>query len=96
MIRFNIIKLATLIFSGLTVSACSSFGYYMDLMSGHSELLEEQKPVIEILADKKTTPKLRKLLKTSQNIRNFATKSLHLPENDIWSGKREPHESTVI
>lgn len=84
MIRFNIIKLAILIFFGLTVSACSSFGYYMDLMSGHSELLEQQKPVIEILADKKTTPKLRQLLETSQSIRDFATKSLHLPENNSY------------
>ena len=56
----------------------------MDLMSGHSELLEQQKPVSEILADKTTTAKLRELLETSQNIRDFATKSLYLPENDSY------------
>ena len=78
------IKYAFLIFSLLTVSACSSFGYYMDLMAGHSELMEQQKPIKEILADKEIKPKLRELLETSQNIRNFATKSLHLPENDSY------------
>lgn len=84
MIRLNIIKLAILVISAITVSACSSFGYYMDLMSGHSELLDQQKPIKEILANKETKPKLRKLLETSQNIRDFATKSLYLPDNDSY------------
>ena len=79
MIRFTF-----LLFSALTVSACSSFGYYLDLMAGHSELLEQRKPVADILADKETKPKLRKLLKTSQKIRDFASKELHLPENDSY------------
>ncbi|MDH5371031.1 MAG: aminopeptidase, partial [Gammaproteobacteria bacterium] len=67
-----------------TVSACTSFGYYMDLMAGHSELLEQQKPVTEILAEKDIKPKLRKLLEMSQDMRDFASKSLHLPENDSY------------
>ena len=73
-----------LLFGALTVSACSSFGYYMDLMAGHSELLEQRKPVSEIIADKETSSKLRKLLIKSQNIRNFASKELDLPENDSY------------
>ena len=84
MTRPNIIKFAVLIFTALTVSACSSFGYYMDLMAGHSELLEQRKPVSELIEDKGTTSKLRKLLKTSQNIRDFASKELDLPENDSY------------
>lgn len=84
MTRFRSIKYSILIFSSITVSACSSFGYYMDLMSGHNELLEKQKPITDILADDKTKPKLRELLETSQNIRDFATKSLYLPDNDSY------------
>lgn len=80
----NIIKYSILILSTFTVSACSSFGYYMDLMAGHSELLEQRKPISEILADKETKPKLRKLLETSQDIRDFASKELDLPENDSY------------
>lgn len=78
------IRKLVLIFSALTVSACSSFGYYMDLMAGHSELLEQRKPVAEIIEDKATDQKLRDLLKTSQEIRNFASKDLDLPENDSY------------
>ena len=73
-----------LVFGALTVSACSSFGYYVDLMAGHSELLEQRKSVSEIIEDKETSSKLRKLLTKSQKIRNFASKELHLPENDSY------------
>ena len=82
--RRKIIKYSVLILGALTVSACSSFGYYMDLMAGHSALLEQQKPVSEILADNNTEPKLRQLLQTSQKIRDFASKVLYLPENDSY------------
>lgn len=67
-----------------TVSACTSFGYYMDLMAGHSELLEQKKPITEILENKKTTSKLRKLLEKSQKIRDFASNELDLPENGSY------------
>ena len=77
-------KYVFLMFATVTVSACSSFGYYMDLMEGHSELLEKRKPIKEILADKDTELKLRNLLEKSQDIRDFASKSLHLPENDSY------------
>jgi len=78
------IKKLILMLLGLTVSGCSSFGYYMDLMAGHSELLERRKPVAEIIADEKTSPKLRKLLKTSENIRDFASNNLDLPKNNSY------------
>ena len=83
-LRLKLFKYGTLFFAALTVSGCSSFGYYVDLMAGHNELVEQQKPVSEILASKETRPKLRELLKTSQNIRDFASKNLYLPENDSY------------
>lgn len=73
-----------LIISTLTVSACTSFGYYMDLMAGHSKLLEQQKPVAELVNDENTPKRLRKLLVKSQKIRDFASKRLFLPENDSY------------
>ena len=82
--RPNIIKYSILLLCAFTVSACSSFGYYADLMAGHSELLEQRKSISDIIIDKKTSPTLLKLLKTSQEIRNFASKSLYLPENDSY------------
>ena len=82
--QHKIIKYSILILGTFTVSACSSFGYYMDLMSGHSELLEQQKPISEILANKETESKLRQSLETSQKMRDFASKELHLPENDSY------------
>lgn len=73
-----------IIFTSLSLLGCSSFGYYLDLMEGHSELMEKQQPITDILAAKETKPKLRKLLVSSQKIRNFASKSLYLPQNDSY------------
>lgn len=84
MIRLNIIKYIVLLLSIFTLSGCSTFGYYMDLMAGHNELIEKQKPVSDILASKETSTQLRKLLEKSQNIRDFASKSLYLPDNDSY------------
>lgn len=78
------LKTLILLFSALTVSACSSFGYYLDLMAGHSELLEQRKPVKTLLADEETPEHLRNLLKMSEKMRDFASKELHLPENDSY------------
>ena len=78
------LKFIFLLFSTITVSACSSFGYYMDLMEGHSELMEQRKPVKELLAENETKPELRELLRKSQEIRDFASKSLDLPDNDSY------------
>jgi len=84
MTRIYILKRALILLAALTVSACSSFGYYMDLMAGHSELLEQQKPVSEVIADENTNDNLRIALLKSQKIRDFASKSLYLPENDSY------------
>jgi predicted aminopeptidase len=78
------LRVILIIGSGITVSGCSSFGYYMDLMAGHSELIEHRKPIVDLIASKETRPKLRELLKRSVDIRNFATKILYLPENDSY------------
>lgn len=67
-----------------TVSGCSSFGYYLDLMEGHNELVNQRQPVSELIEKKSTTPKLRSLLKNSQKIREFASNTLYLPENGSY------------
>ena len=56
----------------------------MDLMAGHSELLEQREAVSEILLKKETTVKLRNLLEKSQEIREFSVKELKLPDNDSY------------
>ena len=84
MTRYYILKRVLVLLAASTVSACSSFGYYMDLMAGHSELLEQRKPVSEVIADEKTNNSLRKALQKSQKIRDFASKSLYLPENNSY------------
>lgn len=84
MIHFTANKYIVLLASIFTLTGCSTLGYYMDLLDGHNELVDKQQPVSDILARDDTSEKLRKLLEKSQKIRNYATKSLHLPENDSY------------
>ena len=78
------LKFIFLICTAITLSACSSFGYYMDLMEGHSELMEQRKPIKELLSQNDTKSELRNLLVKSQKMRDFATKRLHLPDNNSY------------
>lgn len=84
MTQFYILKRVLVLLAASTVSACSSFGYYLDLMAGHSELLEQRKPVSEVINDENTNNNLREALLKSQKIRDFASKSLYLPENNSY------------
>lgn len=67
-----------------SVSGCSTLGYYLDLAEGHSELMEKKQAIDDLLVDEELRPELRKMLEKSIKIRNFASKSLYLPENDSY------------
>ena len=46
MLHLKIVKYVSLLLLVLTVSGCSSLGYYLDLMEGHNQLLDQQQPVM--------------------------------------------------
>ncbi len=75
------ISLALLI---LTLSGCSSFGYYLDLMAGHSEMMEKREQVTTVINNENTPAALKNILKNSIKIRDFASKNLYLPENKSY------------
>lgn len=68
----------------LLQSGCSSVGYYAGIMNGHLDLINQSEPVEKLIKDSKTPEKLRNMLITSQKIRDFASNSLYLPENDSY------------
>lgn len=82
--KIKFFKFSAFLLMTSTVSACSSFGYYMDLIEGHNVLIDQRQPVSALIENKSTKPKLRSLLKTSQKMRDFASKILYLPENDSY------------
>ncbi len=80
----QLIPAISLVLLTLTLSGCSSFGYYLDLMEGHSEMMAQRQPISRLLREKNTPPALKIILENSLKIRDFASKNLHLPENDSY------------
>lgn len=68
----------------LLLSGCSSLNYYDQLISGQLQLLRARESVDEVIADQSRDPKLRQRLALSQQARAFASRQLHLPDNQSY------------
>ena len=78
------------------VAGCESLGYYTQAIGGHLGVLGRARPVTEWLADPSTPPELRERLETARRIREFASKSLLLPENGSYLAYAELDRSYVV
>jgi len=67
------------------LSACSTFGYYAQAVSGQLDVLERRQPITRLLQDDTQTPELRDKLETVVRIRRFATTVLELPDNGSYT-----------
>jgi predicted aminopeptidase len=65
----------------LLVVGCQSLAYYAQAIGGHLGVMGRARPVEEVIADPATDPALRQRLETARRIREFASKSLKLPDN---------------
>lgn len=63
------------------LSACSSASYLAQSIGGHLHLLNEARPVRDVIDDPATPPALRARLELSQRLRDFAVSQLGLPDN---------------
>ncbi len=63
---------------------CSSVGYYMQAIGGQMELMRKARPIAEVIADPATGAELKAKLERVMQIRNFASRSLQLPDNESY------------
>lgn len=66
------------------VAGCQSLAYYTQAIGGHFKVLASARPVSDWLADPATPPELKARLETARRIREFASKSLGLPDNGSY------------
>jgi predicted aminopeptidase len=66
------------------VAGCQSLAYYTQAIGGHFKVLASARPVSDWLADPATPPELKARLETARRIREFASKSLALPDNGSY------------
>lgn len=68
----------------LMLGGCSSINYYDQLVRGQLQLLSARESVAGVIADPARDPDLRKRLALSQQARAFASRQLHLPDNQSY------------
>lgn len=91
---FLLLLLFGLIFGGLV--ACSDTGYYLQAIQGHSEILLKRRPIAKVIDDPATTEQLRQRLQLVLDMRDFASRELHLPENGSYRSYADLGRSEVV
>ncbi|MEJ1356932.1 MAG: aminopeptidase [Candidatus Sedimenticola sp. (ex Thyasira tokunagai)] len=80
----------------LSLSGCSSLGYYAQSIGGHLDLMGRSRTIDQLLVDPATGGKLRQRLQRVQEIRRFATEQLRLPDNDSYRSYADLERKAVV
>jgi predicted aminopeptidase len=68
----------------LLLPACSTLSYYAQSITGQVRLMYGREPVQALLANPAIDTGLKRQLRLSQDIRDFASRTLALPDNDSY------------
>jgi predicted aminopeptidase len=63
------------------IAGCSTIGYYAQSVGGHLDMVRRARPVTEVIGDPATPAPLRDRLMLAREMRDFAVRELHLPDN---------------
>ena len=77
----------------LSLSACSTVGYYAHLAHGEYALMHARKPIDDVIADPKTDPALKSKLELAEQARAFASDHLQLPRNRSYTRYADLHRA---
>jgi predicted aminopeptidase len=81
---FRKLLLSGLVLSLLLLSGCGTIGYYYQSVHGHLSLMQQSRPIKELLQEAATDPGLRRRLELVLEVREFASIQLGLPVNDSY------------
>jgi predicted aminopeptidase len=65
----------------VSVAGCSTLAYYAQSIHGHFAMLKAARPIDEVVADPDTAESLKQRLQRAEQMRNFASSELGLPDN---------------
>jgi predicted aminopeptidase len=80
----------------VALSGCSTLGHWTQAASGHLAVLRASRPVADVLADAATAPTLAERLRLSQQMRDFASARLALPDNDSYRRYADLRRPAVV
>lgn len=76
---------AVVVFVVSVVAGCSNLGYYVQSLNGHMAVVNQARPITEVLEDSGTKPAIRQRLAEAQRMRRFASEVLKLPDNRSYT-----------
>jgi predicted aminopeptidase len=87
--------LIALVAAGLT-AGCSDTSYLLQSATGHLKIMQAARPVDQWLSDDSAPPELKQRLALAQDIRRFAVRELHLPDNASYQRYVELPRRAVV
>lgn len=86
---------AALVAAGLA-AGCSDTAYLLQSATGHLKIMQAARPVDQWLSDDDVPPDLKQRLTQAQDIRRFAVRELHLPDNASYLRYAELPRRAVV
>lgn len=80
----------------LLLSGCSQISYYDQLLRGQFDLIDKRRALTSVVADPDSAKQLRQRLQIAQQMRDFATEQLALPDNDSYRSYADVGRNAVI
>ena len=80
----------------LTLTGCANFGYYQQSVNGQMQIFDRQQPIVSLLHDPDTSPGLKHKLATVLQIRDYAARTLHLPDNNSYRAYADLQRRYVV
>ncbi|TVO78475.1 aminopeptidase [Sedimenticola selenatireducens] len=80
----------------LVLQGCSSLSYYSQSIGGHLQLMGQRRPIVAVLQDPETPDSLKQQLAAIKQIRDFASDSLALPDNDSYRSYADLERDAVV
>lgn len=78
------------------LALCSDLGYYAQAVQGHVKILLARRSIDQLLIEPSTPPLLKERLRLVLEIRDFASRELHLPENDSYRSYADIQRAAVV
>lgn len=88
--------LALLVMAFGSMAGCSTLGYYAQSVIGHLDLVRRARPIAEVIDDPATPALLRDRLQLAREMRDFAVRELHLPDNRSYRSYADLHRSAAV
>lgn len=80
----------------LSLSGCSTVGYYAQSIGGHLDLMGRSRPIDQLLDDPTTSDRLRQRLQRVSEMRAFASEQLKLPDNASYRSYADLERDAVV